>query len=236
MTEQPTADEVQIPRSVALLWGLPPPTRRGPKAGLSVEQITRAAIEVADAEGLAAVSMASKDELLLLMTDAALTTPPAPPPDAGWRDALRHWAAAVLDELRRHSWYVQIPLAGPPTGPRNLAWFDAALRTLDGTGLDSGEKVVAVLTMITFVQGEARMTAELVAAEERGAPGSGQTYGRALGSLVDPATFPALAAAMADGVFEDDRPAVEQVGDDVGASLDIILDGIAAMIERADAR
>ena len=244
------ADKDQIPRSVALLWGLRPPTRRGPKAGLSVEQITRAAIEVADAEGLAAVSMArvaqqlgagtmslyryvaSKDELLLLMSDAALTAPPAPPAGADWREAMRHWAVAVLAELRRHSWYVQLPLTGPPTGPRNLAWFDAALRTLGGTGLDAGDKVMAVMTLITFVQGEVRMTVELIAAEEAGAPGAGETYGRALASLVDPATFPALAAAMADGVFDDDRPAVEQVGDDIGASLEIILDGIAALIER----
>jgi hypothetical protein len=166
------------------------------------------------------------------MSDAALTAPPAPPAGAGWREAMRHWAVAVLAELRRHSWYVQIPLAGPPTGPRNLAWFDAALRTLDGTGLDAGDKVTAVLTLITFAQGEVRMTAELIAAEAAGAPGAGETYGRALASLVDPATFPALAAAMADGVFEDDRPAVEQVGDDIGASLEIILDGIAALIER----
>ncbi|HEY5881861.1 MAG TPA: TetR/AcrR family transcriptional regulator, partial [Nakamurella sp.] len=193
MTEQPMAEPDQLPRSVALLWGLRQPPRRGPKAGLSVEQITEAAIEVADAEGLAAVSMArvarqlgagtmslyryvdSKDELLLLMSDAALTAPPAPPAGAGWREAMRHWATAVLAELRRHAWYVQIPLAGPPTGPRNLAWFDAALRTLDDTGLDAGDKVMAVMTLITFVQGEVRMTVELIAAEEAGAPGPGET-------------------------------------------------------------
>ncbi len=250
----PSPDAERIPRSVALLWGLRQPTRRGPKAGLSVEQITRAAIEVADAEGLASVSMArvarqlgagtmslyryvaSKDELLLLMTDAALTDPPALPPGAGWREGLRHWADAVLTELRRHAWYVQIPLAGPPTGPRNIAWFDAALRTLAGTGLDTGDKVMAVMTLITFVQGEVRMTAELIAAEAAGAPGAGETYGRALGSLIDPVVFPALAQALADGVFEDDRPAVEQVGDDIGASLDIILDGIGALIERRQGR
>ena len=250
MGEHEPVDTEQIPRSVALLWGIQSPTRRGPKAGLSVEQITEAAIEVADAEGLAAVSMArvakqlgagtmslyryvaSKDELLLLMSDAALTTPAPPPTGADWREALRHWAVTVLAELRRHAWYVQIPLSGPPAGPRNLAWFDAALRALDGTGLDAGEQVVAVMTLITFVQGEARLTAEMIAAEAAGAPGAGQTYGRALGQLIDPERFPALAAAMSQGVFDDDRPATEQVGDDIGTSLDIILDGIAALIAR----
>lgn len=250
MTQHEPDGNEEIPRSVALLWGLRQPTRRGPKGGLSVEQITRAAIKVADAEGLAAVSMArvagqlgagtmslyryvaSKDELLLLMSDAALTAPPAPPPGADWREALRHWAVAVIAELRRHAWYVQIPLSGPPAGPRNLAWFDAALRALDGTGMDAGDQVTAVMTLITFVQGEVRMTAELIAAEAAGAPGAGETYGRALGRLVDPDVYPALAAAMSQGVFDDDRPAAEQVGDDIGTSLEIILDGIEAMIRR----
>lgn len=250
MTEHEAANGGDIPRSVALLWGLQPSARRGPRGGLSVEQITRAAIEVADAEGLPAVSMArvakqlgagtmslyryvaSKDELLLLMSDAALTAPPAAPQGADWREALRHWAVAVIAELRRHAWYVQIPLAGPPTGPRNLAWFDAALRALDGTGLDAGDRVMAVTTLITFVQGEVRMTAELIAAEAAGAPGAGETYGRALGQLIDPEVLPALAAAMSQGVFDDDRPAAEKVGDDIGTSLEIILDGIEAMIRR----
>ena len=102
------------------------------------------------------------------------------------------------------------------------------------TGLTEAAKVGVVMGLITFVQGEVRMTAELIAAEEAGAPRAGETYGRALLQLIDPATYPALAAAMADGVFEDDRPAVEQVGDDIGASLEIILDGIAALIERND--
>lgn len=250
MTEHEPDDGEEIPRSVALLWGLRQPARRGPKGGLSVEQITRAAIEVADVEGLPAVSMArvakelgagtmslyryvaSKDELLLLMSDAALTAPPAPPAGADWREALRHWAVAVLAELRRHSWYVQLPLSGPPTGPRNLTWFDAALRALRDTGLDAGDQVMAVMTLITFVQGEVRMTAELIAAEAAGAPGAGETYGRALVRLVDPDVFPALAAAMSEGVFDDDRPAADQVGDDIGTSLEIILDGIEALIER----
>src|SRR5690349_17344697 len=209
MSEHEAGETEPIPRSVALLWGLRQPTRRGPKGGLSVERITLAAIEVADAEGLAAVSMArvarqlgagtmslyryvaSKDELLLLMSDAALTLPPAPPAGAGWRAALRHWGHAVLAELRRHSWYVEIPLAGPPIGPRNMAWFDAALRTLDDTPLDASQRVAAVMTLITFVQGEVRLTAELIAAAASGAPVADDTFGRTMAMLADPDRYPA---------------------------------------------
>ena len=39
-------------RTMALLWGTQKKPSRGPKPGLSVERVVRAAIKVADAEGL----------------------------------------------------------------------------------------------------------------------------------------------------------------------------------------
>ena len=92
-----------LPASVQLLWGLREPPRRGPKPSFTLGEVVAAAIDVADGEGLAAVSMArvahqlgsstmalyryvaSKDELLLLMSDAAVGPPPAFP--AGGRGA-----------------------------------------------------------------------------------------------------------------------------------------------------
>jgi hypothetical protein len=53
-----------------------------------------------------------------------------------------------------------------------------------------------------------------------------------MATLADPVRFPALAAAVSAGIFDDDRSAVEQGGADTGASMEIILDGIAAMIAR----
>src|SRR4030095_9557775 len=44
-------------RSLALLWGLPRPGRRGPQQRLSVDQIARAAIAVVAAAALPALSM-----------------------------------------------------------------------------------------------------------------------------------------------------------------------------------
>ncbi|MDT7591247.1 MAG: hypothetical protein QOH45_778, partial [Pseudonocardiales bacterium] len=38
--------------TVALLWGLREPPRRGPRPGLTVEQIALAAMRIADADGL----------------------------------------------------------------------------------------------------------------------------------------------------------------------------------------
>src|SRR5437899_2704205 len=124
--------ENSLAADLALLWGLREPSRRGPKPGLTLEDIIRAAVDVADAEGLDAVSMArvaahlgnstmalyrhvkSKRELLLLMADSALEYPPEFPNDGDWRAGMTLWAHGVLASVRAHPWFLRIPISGPP--------------------------------------------------------------------------------------------------------------------------
>ena len=79
--------DLELPRGVALAWGVAADPQRGPKREMSVEKIVDAAVELADAEGLGAVSMAAvaarlgytpmslyryvsaKDDLMLLMQE-----------------------------------------------------------------------------------------------------------------------------------------------------------------------
>ena len=90
-----------LPDTVAVAWGVRGRPHKGPRPGLSLERIVAAAIRLADAEGLAAVSMsrvatalgtapmslyryvAAKDELLALMVDAAYGPPPSGPLPSG---------------------------------------------------------------------------------------------------------------------------------------------------------
>ena len=92
MTDIPA--EPELPRAVALAWGVAANPQRGPKREMSIERIVDAAIEIADAGGLAAVSMASvasalgytpmslyryvtsKDDLLVLMQETGVGVPP----------------------------------------------------------------------------------------------------------------------------------------------------------------
>lgn len=93
--------------TVALLWGARPQPTRGPKPALSLERIAQAAVQVADADGLAAVSMQrvatelgvtkmalyryvpGKAELIALMVDTAAGQPPLLDRGAGgWRAQL----------------------------------------------------------------------------------------------------------------------------------------------------
>ncbi|WP_083268640.1 TetR/AcrR family transcriptional regulator [Lentzea guizhouensis] len=222
--------------------------KRGRKPTIDAADITRAAIAVADAEGLAAVSMArvaqemgnatmalyrhvkSKDELLALMWDAAMEEPP-PLPDGDWRDKLGSWARAVLMAIRRRPWFLQIPVSGPPVGPKNLAWLDSALTALEDTPLEPGEKIGVVMGLSTFVQGEARLTATLTQGFQDDPAQFNHQYGQALREIVDPRAMPSLAKVIAAGVFdEDDVLDVDDIGADFDFGLQLFLNGVAAHI------
>jgi AcrR family transcriptional regulator len=245
-------DEIELPAEVTLLWGLRETARRGRKPSLTVADITRAAVEVADAEGLAAVSMTrvaaqlgnatmalyryvkSKDELLLLMSDAALDGPPDLPDGVDWRTGLTLWARGVLKVLRRHPWTAQIPISGPPVGPNNLWWFDRALHALGDTGLDEEDKVGVVMGLLTFVHGELRLSIDLSKGYAENPEAFGRQYGMALAQVVDAQRFPALSKVIAAGVFEGEVPYDEEAEGEFGMGL--YLDGVAAFIERRTAR
>lgn len=240
---------MDLPDDVALLWGLREAPRRGPRPTLTVDEILRAAVAVADADGLGAVSMArvaaelghatmalyrhvrSKDELLALMADAAVESPPALP--AGdWRAGLEAWAREIVAVTARHPWFARLPVSGPPTGPRSLAWFDAALGVLAGTPLHDGERIGVCMGLLTYTQGQVRLGADLAAGRERD-PAAFANYGLVLARLVDPVRFPALSALVAAGAFDGGADTGEE---DFDLGLALYLDGVARLVERAALR
>jgi len=134
-----------------LIWERPEPPSRPALTPLSRERIVAAAIALADADGLAAVSLrkvaaeldagpmrlygylSTKEELLDLMVDAVYGE--IPPPEAGdWRVALRSIAHGLRDAVHRHPWFVDLLGGRPSLGPHMLAHMEAALAALDGLG------------------------------------------------------------------------------------------------------
>ena len=149
--------------------------------GLNVERIVAAAIELADEDGLAAVSMArvaerlgfttmslyrhvaSKDELVWRMLDRALG--PAPEfeiPD--WRTGLERWAHEMRALLLRHPWGIDIPITGVLATASQLSWLNRGLEALDGTGLAPGEDADLVLLVNGYVFWAVRLEVSLAAA------------------------------------------------------------------------
>lgn len=121
---------------------------------LSRERILRAALELADAGGVEALTMrrlgdelgfeamslyrhvANKDDLLDGMLDIVLAEWQLP--GAGdWREAIRVSASSVHDALRRHPWAAQLLMNGSHLPPARLAYMDGLLRTLRESGADA---------------------------------------------------------------------------------------------------
>lgn len=244
--------EERLPAVVELLWGLAERGRRGPKPAFSRDEVVAAAIAVADAEGIGAVSMgrvaaqlgsstmalyryvASKDELLVLMSDAALGLPPEPRAGAGWRERAEQWARAVRDQWTARPWLLKLPVTGPPAGPGNLRWFDACLAAFDGTGLDVAGRVSATLLLSTYVRGERHLAIDLASQPPEAAADELVSY-RVLAPLLTAGDYPALARLIAEGGFDDDF-ADAGPDDDFEFGLAAVLDGIAAAIDRAPGR
>jgi AcrR family transcriptional regulator len=153
-----------------LLWGPGQPPGRGPKRAMSLEGIAQAAIRVADAEGLDAVSMQrvagelsfikmslyryvpGKAELVAVMTDLAIGEPPALDPDLPWRAALSAWAFDLYAAFERHPWLLLSTVGRRLLGPNELTWMDHGVQALAGTGLNGGEQLDSVLVVTAHVR------------------------------------------------------------------------------------
>jgi AcrR family transcriptional regulator len=217
-----------------------------PKQGLSVARIVDAAIEVADADGIGAVSMSrvaaslgfttmslyrhvrSKEELLLLMQDAAVGSPPDQVAGEGWRAGLERWAWSILRSFRLHPWFLQtIPMMGAPATPNQLAWLEVGLRALGDTALTEGEKMTTILLVDSHVLGDL-----LYAATGDASEGTGAGYAATLFRMLDPQRFPALLRAAKGGAFDDSEDPAAVRDADFAFGLARILDGVERLLER----
>jgi AcrR family transcriptional regulator len=170
-------------RSMALLWRTngEPPTRTapGPKPGLSVDLIVDTAIEIADQDGMAALSMRAvgerlgrtgmalytyvprKTELIDLMYDRALGEL-ATEVDLshGWRAAVTAWAHDWREFSLRHPWTLQVSQARPVFGPNEYRALDTAARVLFEIGPQTAQLRRIFNALLTFIRGSAQSIAE----------------------------------------------------------------------------
>jgi AcrR family transcriptional regulator len=126
------------------------PARTRP--GLSRETVLAAAVELADRDGLAALSMrslarhlgveamslyhhvANKEALLDGMVDAVFAEIHAPTRSGDWREELRRRHHSARAALNRHRWAVGLMDSRTSPGPANLRHHDAVLGCLRGGG------------------------------------------------------------------------------------------------------
>lgn len=253
-TEYPGRGNPQ--RSLELLWGEPKVPARGPKPGLDLARIVRAAIELADAEGLAALSMRrvaerlgvgamslytyvpAKAELLDLMLDRVqgeLLTEAAP--GGGWRARLEARARQDWALYERHPWLLQIAAARSALGPNETALYELRLATVAGIGL-SGREMVGVVSLVgSYVRGAAQGAFEAASASRQTGVTDDQWWAAreaVFERYFDPSRYPTMVAVEQDGGFappaEGDTYHHPRALDDFAFGLARVLDGIAAFI------
>ncbi|MFE2751396.1 TetR/AcrR family transcriptional regulator C-terminal domain-containing protein [Actinosynnema sp. NPDC059335] len=225
-------------RSVELLWDGRP--------GLSLPAIVAAAIEVADAEGLAGLSMRKVAErlgfttmslyrhvpgrahLVDLMRDAVLGDPPAPPADLRWRARLEVFARHAWELRKRHPWLAEERGARHVPGPNALAHFEHALAILADTGLTPAEVVASVGLVARFVDAEAAALVEAARAERDTGVGDEEWWGARDSLYAHFHAFPTLTRLWEAGGFDESDP--------FGFGLARVLDGIEILIERREVK
>jgi AcrR family transcriptional regulator len=238
-------------RTIALLWGTGERPTRGPKPGLTVDRIVAAAIAIADADGLEALTMRrvaerlgvgtmtlyrylpGKAELLDVMVDRVAAETARPDRvSGGWRERLEQIARENFRLYERHPWLLHVFSGRPPLGPNIIAKYDHELAAVAGIGLSDVE-MDSVLTLLhEFVRGAAATAAERARTPAR----TGQTddewwlaLAPLLETVVDPARYP-LAARVGAAATEhyqgasDPRHAFE-------FGLERLLDGIAVLVD-----
>ena len=243
--------ETGLPHSLAIAWGVQEAPQRGPARGLTHARIVAAAIEIADAEGLGAVTMqavaksldfttmslyryvSSKDDLVRLMQDAALSyTEEIELPD-DWREAIRAWARMVRDVYRAHPWALDLPRGQTSVlMPNTVRAADIGLAALSGLDLADDEKIAAILLVSQHVAAMVDLERSLAAEGEVAITPHGVER---LREAITPDRFPRIASVMAAGGYVvGHEPEAEDEGVDAEYEfgLDLLIAGLESLEER----
>lgn len=242
-------------RTLTLLWrdSTTAPSR-GPARGLDLDAVVAAATDLADRDGLDAVTMRrlakelgvaamtlytyvpGKAELVDLMLDAAYQRLPLVDTSSRpWRQRLSKVAKENRALYQAHPWAAAVSTLRPPLGPGLMTKYDHELRALDGLGLSDVEMDDTLTYLLSFVQANARAAADARAA-------------RTDSAMDDQTWWAANAHLLARVLDQDAYPLASRVGTAAGTAhgsahdpdhayhfgLDRLLDGLAALIDTLD--
>lgn len=205
------------------IWTRPERSARGPTPEHSRAEIAAAGVTLADAHGLAALTMrsvaaaigtapaslyryvATRDELVELMADHVYGEYSHRPASADPTADLRRLARQGLAICHRHPWLLDIPATGNLPGPNALAFTEHVLAALAGTDLTGPAK----LETIGLFSGAIRLFAQTEISGQRARQDTAQWQNSLAAYLLQIAAagqHPHLAAALADQPAADPAP------------------------------
>ncbi len=207
------------------------PTARG-RRPLSRDRVLKAAIDLADAEGIAALSMrrlgqelrveamslykhvSGKEEILDGITELVMAEVDVPSAALPWRESVRRAATSLHRALLRHPWAGAVLESRVHPGPARLRYLDAMIGVLRTAGFSLPDVTRAFLAIDSIVYGHALQLASLPYGEEA-APDAAA----ALAQAPVAQAFPNL-VAMAEMAMGGPVPT------DLDFGLDLVLDGL----------
>lgn len=238
------ADPVQA----TSVWQRMERTTRTPRTTLSHAAIAAAAVEIADAEGLDAVSMrklsghlgvttmalyryvTGKEELFELMADAAYPdSEPAAGEGATWRDVLRSHAHQLRAIALRHPWMIELSARRVVhISPRVMATLERSLAALDGLDLDYDDMFAVQYAVLSYVRGAIADEVGQLELMKRQQWESGHdlrlAYGPHMKWLLETGRYPVFTRWAMTAERKDDADWRFEFG------LDCVLDGVAARL------
>ncbi|MFI6940530.1 TetR/AcrR family transcriptional regulator [Streptomyces sp. NPDC050418] len=241
-----TSGSGDIQRSLELLWGTAERPTRGPKPALTLDRIVGAAVELADREGIAAVSMRrlstelgtgtmslyryvpGKAELLDLMLDRVQGEAVAEEAEVPqhWRECVESMARTQRDYYRSHPWLLKVNQARAVLGPSAIRSMEVVIAPLRTMGLTDPELLSVIITVTSWVTGHVRTEVDAIeAARETGLSdeefwGSQQPF---LERAMLSGAFPQM-ASLSEDTFSTDYDHFE-------FGLRRLIDGFAQLVE-----
>jgi AcrR family transcriptional regulator len=222
---------------------------RAARGGLSHEQIARAAVEIADRDGLDAVSMRrlathlgmatmalyryvdTKDDIFWLMVDVTLERVPIGAEDErDWRGVVTAHAVRSRTVILQHPWLIELA-ARVSTGltPRRMAVAEDVLRSLARLGIEPDDRLTVLTIVNSFVWGATGTEVAQARLMQRQGWRSGDDLRSALSPqmawLMGTGRFPTYHDTILEAKRKDDDEWRFVFG------LDCLLDGIAARLE-----
>jgi AcrR family transcriptional regulator len=150
---------------------LPRGAGAAPRLPLSRERVLRAAVALAGAAGIEALTMrrlgeelgveamslykhvANKDDLLDGMVDVVFSEIELPPAGTDWRDAMRKRAISVRQALTRHPWATPLMQSRSRPGPATLRHHDAVIGSLRAAGFPIALVAHAFSALDSYIYG-----------------------------------------------------------------------------------
>ncbi len=207
-----------------------------PRAPLTRERVLRAAVALADREGVGSLSMrrlakelgveamslyhhvANKHALLDGMVDLVFAEIELPTGETGWKSAMRRRAVSAREALARHPWAINLMESRRTPGPANLRHHDAVLGCLRQAGFSVALTAHAYSLLDAYIYGFALQEASLPFQT----PEETAEVAQAIMAEFPADQYPHLTEIAVDHVLQ---PGYDY-GNEFRFGLDLILDGL----------